>query len=125
VDGLLQELEEREVEMDRLTTEARVSARRSRRHEELLAESTNRLARREEEIEREARARVERYLLEARRDVETEVERLRSEVARAVQAGEADPGAFDDAVRQARSAVEERLRDRTRRKVWPSPFAWT
>ncbi len=123
VDGLLQELEEREVEMDRLTTEARVSARRSRRHEELLAESTNRLARREEEIEREARARVERYLLEARRDVETEVERLRSEVARAVQAGEADPGAFDDAVRQARSAVEERLREARKRPHAPEGLA--
>ncbi len=107
LDSLLQQLERREAELDRLVAVEHAAASRSREIEKRFAERLERLARREKEAEREARRTVEKYLLEARREVDREVERLR---ARAATARPAD-GALEESVREARSAVETLLRD--------------
>jgi len=111
VDELLGDLEHREAEVERLVVEARLSARRSRENEQRLQEVTERLERREKAIEREGREKVERYLLEARKKVEAEVERLREAVERSTGSADFDRGAFKSAVREARSGVEDLLRD--------------
>ena len=111
VEALLRDLEHREAEVERLATDVRQSARRSRENEKRLEESADRLGRREKEIEREARKKAEDYLFEVRRQVEAEVQRLREAAERSTGTAGSDRVAFEFAVRTARSGVEKLLRE--------------
>ena len=111
VDALLGDLEHREAEAERLVVEARSSTRRSRENERRVEEGLERLELRERAVEREAREKVERYLLEARKKVEAEVQRLREAAEHPTESVGSERGAFESAVRAARSGVEELLRD--------------
>ncbi|MFO7588249.1 MAG: Smr/MutS family protein [Gemmatimonadota bacterium] len=111
-EALLAELERREVELERLTEDARLRDRRSREGEERAVEAERRIVAREKALEREGRARAERYLKEARRDVAAEIERLREAFEGAAEgqgAGARETAA--EAAATARSRVEQRLRD--------------
>ncbi len=112
MEDVLAELEEKERELARLTgrAEDRSDELESRARE--LEARAEELDRRESEIERAARERAEEYLLEARREVEDAIGRLEEEYDRAARAaGEGEGPDPEEAASEARSRVEEAVRE--------------
>jgi len=110
VEALLASLEQRELELQRLTGDAAAERRTAAALRDELERRVSNVEDRERELKREGRRTVEEYLLAARKDVQDAIDRLEAEYAGLARekGGEDATGA---AASRARGAVEDALRE--------------
>jgi DNA mismatch repair protein MutS2 len=117
IDDLLRDLETAQAELDATRESTLNRAARLAEAEEQWTDRWAELQRREVEVESAARDAAERYLLDARKDVERAISRLEARYAAAASRGE--DAVTENAVREARDAIERGIRESRERKPAP------